>query len=135
MVLVFGGLGCSRQPESGSAEEKQNLAEAEAYKSNIEISKIGLAKGENYLGNEVYYVEGSLTNNGSRTVQRVELTFIFRDSLNQVVLREARKAVEYKGTRGLEAQKSTRFQVAFDHLPKDWNHVIPEVEVSQVALK
>jgi hypothetical protein len=96
---------------------------------------VSLAKGENYLGSEVFYVEGSIKNMGNRVVQRVEITFLFRDSLKQVVLKESRKALEYKGTRGLEADKTTRFQVAFDHLPKDWNYFVPELEVTQITLK
>ena len=97
------------------------------------MSRVGLAKGENYLGSEVFYVEGSLKKRGNRVVQRVEITFLFRDSLKQVVLKESRKALEYKGARGLEADKTTRFQVAFDHLPREWNYVLPDLEVSQVS--
>jgi hypothetical protein len=135
LALLFTWVGCSNGPEAGPGPARQNSPETEGYKSRIEISTIGLAKGENYLGNEVYYVEGSLKNNGEQLVQRIELSFVFRDSLNQVVLKQSRKAVEYKGARGLEPQKSARFQVAFDHLPRDWNRVVPEVGVSQVTLK
>ncbi len=133
LVFFFPLTGCGSG--IGVGPSSQVAVEAEAYKTYIEVSKIGLAKGENYLGSNVYYVEGSLRNAGSRIVQRIELTFLFRDSLNQVVLKESRKALEYKGRRGLDADKSTRFQVAFDHLPKDWNYLIPEVQVSQVTLK
>jgi hypothetical protein len=125
------GCGATRSIQ----DRQEEKARGDAYRSKIEISKAGLAKGENYLGGEVLYVEGSLKNAGDRVVQRVELTFFFKDSLKQVVLKESRKAVDYKGGGGLEGAKSTRFQVAFDHLPKDWNHVLPEIEVSQVTLK
>jgi hypothetical protein len=135
LALFFTCVGCRNGPEAGLGRVRQNSPESEGYKSRIEISTIGLVKGENYLGNEVYYVEGSLKNKGEQLVQRIELAFVFRDSLNQVVLKQSRKAVEYKGTRGLEPQKSARFQVAFDHLPKDWNHAVPEVGVHQVTLK
>jgi hypothetical protein len=135
VALSLLGAGCAGRLGSGGATEEQSSLAAEAYKAKIELSKIGLAKGENYLGDEVFYVEGSLTNAGEKVVQRVDLTFFFRDSLNQVVLKESRKAVEFKGARGLDPQKTTRFQVAFDHLPKDWNYVLPQIEVSQVSLK
>ena len=128
-------VGCGRDSSNQTSQAAQNVIEAEAYKSKIEVSKVGLAKGENYLGSEVFYVEGSLRNMGTRVVQRVEIMFLFRDSLKQVVLKESRKALEYKGTRGLEADKTTRFQVAFDHLPKEWNYILPDLEVSQVTLK
>jgi hypothetical protein len=133
-VLLLIAAGCWSKGAGGEGSV-QNAAEAEAYKNKIEVSNIGLAKGENYLGGEVYYVEGSLKNAGHRVIQRVELTFLFKDSLNQVVLRDSRKSVDYKRGGGLEPDKSTRFQVAFDHLPNDWNYVIPEVHVSHVALK
>lgn len=128
-------IGCKGGASRVSSQTDKTAAEADAYRSRIEVSKVGLAKGENYLGSEVFYVEGWLKNTGDRVVQRVEITFLFRDSLKQVVLRESRKALEYKGGRGLDADKSTRFQVAFDHLPKDWNYVLPDIEVSQVTLK
>ena len=132
LLIVMAGCGNS---SSRTAQAGQSAMEAEAYKSKIEVSKVGLAKGENYLGSDVFYVEGSLKNMGNRVVQRVEIMFLFKDSLKQVVLKESRKALEYKGGRGLEADKSTRFQVAFDHLPKEWNYVLPDLEVSQVTLK
>ena len=134
-VLLTALVGCSRDSSSQTSQAAQNVVETDAYKSKIEVSKVGLAKGENYLGSEVFYVEGSIKNMGDRVVQRVEITFLFRDSLKQVVLKESRKALEYKGTRGLEADKATRFQVAFDHLPKEWNYVLPDLEVTQVTLK
>jgi len=135
LLLLIVMAGCGSNSSSRTAQAGQSAMEAEAYKSKIEVSKVGLAKGENYLGSDVFYVEGSLKNMGNRVVQRVEITFLFKDSLKQVVLKESRKALEYKGGRGLEADKSTRFQVAFDHLPKEWNYVLPDFEVSQVTLK
>jgi hypothetical protein len=134
-LLLAALAGCGSNLSRRTSQASQNAIEAEGYKSKIEVSKVGLAKGENYLGSEVFYVEGSLKNTGNRVVQRVEITFLFKDSLKQVVLKESRKALEYKGGRGLEADKSTRFQVAFDHLPKEWNYVLPDLEVSEVTLK
>ena len=131
LLLIAACRGSSKQ----TLQNPGVAAEESAYKSKIEVSKVGLAKGENYLGSHVFYVEGTLKNAGDRVVQRVEITFLFRDSLKQVVLKESRKALDYKAGGGLDADKSTRFQVAFDHLPKDWNYILPELEVSQVSLK
>jgi len=136
VVVVLSSLmflsACAKGPQSS---EVLSPAQAETYKSQLELSHVGLAKGENYLGNEVFYVEGMLKNNSSRTIQRVELLFLFKDSLNQVVLRETRKAMDYKGSKGLEPQKSTNFQVAFERLPKDWNYVVPDVQINNINFK
>ena len=128
-------LACLRLWERSTVGGAVSPAQAEAYKSQLELSHVGLAKGENYLGHKVFYVEGVVRNNGTRVVQRVELLFLFKDSLNQVVLKEARKAVDYKGSKGLEPQKSTNFQVAFERLPKDWNYVVPDVQINSINLK
>ena len=139
LILMFAFLmmvaptGCGQKLDNSSSQA--TTAEAESYKPKIELTHIGLAKGESYLGDHVYYVEGKVKNLGNRVVQRIELTFFFKDSLNQVVLKESRKAVEYKGGGGLEPQQSNNFQVAFEHLPKDWNHIIPDVEVYTIVLK
>src|SRR5688572_16923042 len=45
-------VGCGRDSSNQASQAAQNVIEAEAYKSKIEVSKVGLAKGENYLGSE-----------------------------------------------------------------------------------
>ncbi len=131
--LLFFASRCGAS-EPGS-QDPRTAAEAEAYKERIELTHVGLARGENYLGDTVYYVEGTIKNSGEKAIQRIDLTFLFKDSLNQVVLKEMRRALEYKGSRGLESQKTASFQVGFDRLPKDWNYVVPEVQITTISLK
>src|SRR5436309_164911 len=126
---------CRKDSTIEEMQKREATAQVEAYKSRIVLSEIGLAKGENYLGQIVYYVEGSAKNEGKRVVQRIDLTFLFKDSLNQVVLKETRKAVDYKNKKGLESQKAINFQVGFDRLPRDWDHRIPEVQLTNVIFK
>lgn len=129
--LFFLGA-CGRNPGAGTGISGNYDP---AYRAKVEISSLGLAKGESYLGDSVHFVEGQIKNNGERIIQRVDLTFIFRDSLNQVVLKESRHALDYRTSKGLDPQKSAKFQVGFDHLPKDWNYMMPAVEISGVVLR
>ena len=132
-VLLWAAAGCgdSSRPQS----DPESAAREEAYRSRVTLSKLGLAKGENFLGDEIIYVEGSLTNDGEGTIRRVELTFLFKDSLDQVVLKETRTALEYRGKRGIAPQQAAEFQVAFENLPRDWNYVVPEIQVSGIGLQ
>jgi hypothetical protein len=132
-LLIVGA--CSRKPATGTAGNGVSGNYDPAYKSKVEIVRLGLAKGENYLGDSVHFVEGEIKNNGERIIQRIDLTLTFRDSLNQIVLKETRHALDYKTSKGLDPQKSAKFQVGFDHLPKDWNYMMPEVEISGVVLR
>ncbi len=131
LLGAAGGCGNSGRP----AADPERSAREEAYKDQVTLSGLGLAKGENFLGDEIFYVEGSLTNDGEVTIRKVELTFLFKDTLDQVVLREARTALDYRGKRGIEPQQVAEFQVAFENLPRDWNYVVPEVQVSGIGLQ
>src|SRR5438552_16904039 len=81
-------LACSKNSTLEETQAREATAQTEAYNGKLVLSQIGLAKGENYLGQIVFYVEGSVTNEGDRVVQRIDLTFLFKDSLNQVVFKE-----------------------------------------------
>ena len=132
-ILLWAAAGCgdSSRPQA----DPESAAREEAYRGQVTLSGLGLAKGENFLGDEVIYVKGSLTNDGEATIRRVELTFLFKDSLDQVVLKEARTALEYRGKRGIAPQQAAEFQVAFENLPRDWNYVVPEIQVSGIGLR
>lgn len=133
LLLSWTAVGCG---DSGRPDaDPERAAREEAYRDQVTLSGLELSKVENFLGDEVFYVEGSLTNDGKDTVRKVELTFLFKDTLGQVVLREARTALEYRGMRGIAPQQVAEFQVAFENLPRDWNFVVPEVQVSGIGLQ
>jgi len=133
LLLLWAAASCG-DPNAPPADP-ETAAREEAYRDQVTLSGLGLSKGENFLGDEVFYVEGSLTNGGEGTIRNVELTFFFKDSLDQVVLKEARTALEYRGERGIAPQQVAEFQVAFENLPRDWNYVVPEVQVSGIGLR
>ena len=132
-IFLLAAQGCGdsiRQETDPAAAAREN-----AYTSQVTLSGLGLSKGENFLGDEVFYVEGTLSNGGESTIRQVEMTFLFKDSLDQVVLKETRTALEYRGKRGIAPQQEAEFQVGFENLPQDWNYVIPEVQVSKIGLR
>lgn len=135
LALLFSWAAASCGDSSRQPADPETAALEEAYRDQVILSGLGLAKVENFLGDEVFYVEGSLTNDGEGTIRKVELTFLFKDSLDQVVLKEARTALEYRGERGIAPRQAAEFQVAFENLPRDWNYVVPEVQVSGIGLR
>lgn len=132
-LFLWAAVGCG--DATSPQADPETAAREEAYRDHVTLSGLGLAKGENFLGDEVFYVEGSLANQGEGTIRKVELTFLFKDTLDQVVLKEARTALEYRGKRGIAPQQVAEFQVAFENLPRDWNYVVPEVQVSGIGLQ
>jgi hypothetical protein len=138
-VLVIAGIlwatGCQGTAPGPVEDSPEMAAPAEKYKSKLSFSELGLARGENYLGDAIYYVQGKVTNGGDRAVQRVEIVFKFMDSQNREVFRENRRALDYKGGGKLAPQQTSEFQVAFERVPDNWNYSLPEVEVSKVVFR
>ena len=69
-------------------------AAEQAYAPQIHVENIAMSRAENFLNQEVTTLAGEIVNSGDRTLQGVELTVIFSDTLNQVVLREARAVLD-----------------------------------------
>ena len=132
LVPIFFMISC--QDLSTSQTSPGEVVDEKAYRTQVVLSGLGIAKGENFLGDNIFYVEGIITNNGMQTIKRIDLTFLFKNSLNQIVLQETRKALQYRGKRGLQPNNEANFQVAFENLPEDWNYVIPEVQISRITL-
>ncbi len=132
-LFLLAALGCG----DSSRQEADAVwtAREKAYTSRVTLSGLELSRIENFLGDEVFYVEGTLSNGGESTIRQVEMTFLFKDSLDQVVLKERRTALKYRGKRGVAPQQAAEFQVAFEKLPQDWNYVLPEIQVSRIGLR
>jgi len=138
-LLVTAGvlftMACQGTDPGPSTDTPKNAALTEAYKTKLVLSGLGLARGENYLGDAVYYVQGKVTNEGGRLVQRVEVVFKFKDSQNKEVFRKIRRALDYQGGGNLAPQKTSEFQVAFEKIPDHWNYSLPDVEIAKVVFR
>jgi hypothetical protein len=117
-------------------------AEEEAYLSQIEISRLELSRWQNYLGQQVTYLDGLVTNHGPRRIVALELTIEFQDVLGQVVLREnwraiggGRPSVLAPRPTPLATAESRSFRAAFEHIPDDWNRGRPRVRVTGLLLE
>jgi hypothetical protein len=135
VMLICSFAACGGKPAGLGDNSPELAALAVAYKAKIELTHLGLARGENYLGDTVYYVQGKAKNIGDKPVQQLELMFKFSDYQNKVLSAEVRMALNYKGGGSLAPQATSEFQVGFEKLPINWNYALPEVSVSKVVLR
>ena len=131
LVAVFFTISCQDLSSPQNSQEK--VINEEAYRTQLVLSNLGLAKGENFLGNNIFYVEGIISNNGTQIIKRIDLTFLFKNSSNQIVFQETRKALQYRGEKGIQPKNQANFQVAFENLPEDWNYLIPKVPIARIT--
>ena len=86
---------------------------------------------ESYLRQMVVEIDGKITNNGPRVLQKVELVCVFYDSIGQVVLRQRVTIVSERGG-GLKPQETKRFRLPFDDLPESWDRQSPQLVIAGI---
>jgi hypothetical protein len=101
----------------------------QAYAAKLQFQNFAMSEAENFLHQEVKYLDGDILNTGDRTVAGIDVIVEFQDHMKQTALRESRPALA--GMRAaLAPGASAHFQVSFDHVPPSWNMQMPTVEVS-----
>jgi hypothetical protein len=105
----------------------------QAYATQIHIENINMNRVENFLNQEVTTLAGDVINSGNQTVEGLELTVIFNDSLNQVVLRETRTVLDTAAA-PLAPGAQRDFEISFEHVPTSWNMQQPAVTVTALRL-
>src|SRR4051812_48285349 len=114
------------------------------YVKNVQLSDFKLSQAENFVGGNVTYLEGKVTNAGNKSVSGAQVRVVFKNSLDEVAQSEnltlmvitARQP--YIDTAPLNAQplkpaESRDFRLAFEHFTADWNGAMPDVTVRTVT--
>jgi hypothetical protein len=110
-------------------------AEEQAYAQQIHFQGGQMSQATNFLNQEFTYAAGTVSNDGPRTVRALDVVFEFRDSFNQVVLRDPQRLILTDG-QPLKAGQSRDFQITLGaHLPSEWNRQYPAIRVTGLILE
>ncbi len=112
------------RPTSFLETQPPMSAEQKAYLSSLAFSDLRMSAASNFLGDTVTYLDGRVTNKGSKPVHSLEVELNFVDTLNQVVLRENAHPLSTP----LQPGGTRAFRVSFDHMPVDWNQAPPSAK-------
>jgi hypothetical protein len=138
VLLALGGLfWITRATRSAGETREHHLpfgAAEQRAAEHIHFLDLKLSQATNFLNQEFTYVSGVLSNDGAQTLRDVEVTLEFRDSLNQVVLRESRALF---GTRSqpLYGGQRREFQITLDSVPASWNQQYPSIRITGLTLE
>ena len=122
----------SRQVPSGISQLAFG-AQERAYASNVHLGNFAMKQAENFLNQEVKILEGDVLNAGDRVIVAADATIEFRDSLDQIALKETRPLLP-PSPDGLKPGQVAHFEISFDHVPNSWNYQMPKVVVSGLKL-
>jgi hypothetical protein len=133
LVVTLGLLGiwgCG----TGTPGTAASPEEAKAYVREMGLSEVEMKAAESFGGQQLVEITGKVTNKGGRALKRVELSCVFYDPYNQVVLREVVPIVRAeKG--GLKPGETKPFRLPFDNLPKSWNQAMPQMVMAGLVFE
>jgi hypothetical protein len=93
-----------------------------------------MSAAQNFLGDNVTYLDARVRNEGTKTVRRLDVDLTFVDMLSQVILRERVYPVSER-TIPLNPGESRAFRITFEHIPAEWNQAAPAITPVYVQFK
>jgi hypothetical protein len=121
------------------------LAPADPYASTLPLSNIQMSESDTFAGNKVTYIDGTVTNRGSKTVEAATVQVVFKDDIGQMaqksivpmyVIRAREPYIDSvtMDKAPLKPGQSADFRLIFDHVSAMWNQQVPELTVIQTGL-
>jgi hypothetical protein len=139
ILLVIAGFilltRATRSHGPGGTDKLPFDSAAQAYAQRIHFADLQLSQSSNLLNQEFLYVNGTMSNDGDRTVRAIEVTVEFHDPFNQVILRDNQQLI-LPPAGPLPAGQTRDFQITIlEHLPSEWNQQYPSIHVTGLILE
>jgi Protein of unknown function (DUF2393) len=127
------------------AEQKKPAAPP-AYAANLKFSDMTTSAAQNFAGQTVSYIDGSITNTGDKTVVHAMVQITFKDELGQtaqrdeLAIRVLRAGGPYDEAVDLTLSplapgQIKPFRLTFENISAQWNHAYPDLQITQVITK
>lgn len=131
IALVIALLYLSK-PVSKPVDTGRASPEARAYVGNLALSDVKMQAAENLMQQRVVEVRGSITNNGPRPLESVDVYCLFYGVDGRELHRERLPIVRSKA-KSLNAHETRSFRLPFDNLPDGWNQAMPKLVIAQIT--
>ncbi len=116
------------------------------YAAKVNLSDVKMSAAENFVGARITYIEGTVTNNGDKTVTHATVHVAFKNSLGEVAQADdvalylLKTAGPYPDTVDLRVAplvpgQRAPFRLTFDHISNDWDRAYPDLKVTDVSVK
>ena len=124
-------IGCRRAPARTDA----------AYLSQVRLSHFAMSESSNLAGGKVTYLDGQVTNAGTKTLVGVRVRVIFRNAageasqnttmpLDLIRAREPYIDTEPVAASPIKPGEKRDFRLIFDQVTQDWDGQYPQVTVA-----
>jgi hypothetical protein len=121
-------------------------APPDPYAGNLVIGNLAMSESSNLSGGKVTYLDGHITNKGTRTVTGITVQVLFRDAAHEVAQNETQPLkvirtrdpyvdLEPLSAAPLKPGEAEDFRLVFDTIPDQWDGAYPDVRIIHVDAK
>jgi hypothetical protein len=136
VIIIFVAATRSDKPAQRRQQPKLPFtAEAQSYAGNIHFNDLNLSESDNMIGEKFTYLNGVISNDGTRAIQAMEVSVEFHDPFHQVILRETHRVISAPAA-PLGPKQQRQFSTTFfEHLPAEWDQQYPTIRVTGLVLQ
>jgi hypothetical protein len=127
----------------GAATVTPISAAPDPYAATLPITNLVMSESSNLAGGKVTYLDGHVTNSGTKTVSGVQAQVLFRNAANEVAQNETQPLkwirtrepyvdLEPVSAAPLRPGDGQDFRLIFDTVTPDWNGAYPEIRIVRV---
>jgi len=138
-ALVYAGRKKPAPPPS-------TLQPPDAYAATLPLSQFAMSESANLSGGKLTYLDGHVSNTGSRTVTGVTVQVVFANDealapqidtqpLTLIRTREPYIDIEPVSANPLKPGEDREFRLTFETVPDNWNTQMPAVRIIHADLK
>ncbi|HZD45222.1 MAG TPA: DUF2393 family protein [Acidobacteriaceae bacterium] len=135
VALVIAGRRPAAENPGGAG-----LAPADPYAKSLILSNIKMSESSALSGVKQTYIDGNITNSGSKTLSGITVQVAFRDFTNQIGQKNTMPLtfirthtpyidVEPVSNAPIGPGQTREFRLIFDHVTDSWNQQYPEIRV------
>ena len=116
------------------------------YAAQLRLTELKMSTAQNFVGATVTYLEGKVANQGGQAVNGATVEAVFRNSLGELVQKEAQPLMYIHARKPytdvtdlrsnpLKPGETREFRLTFDHISADWNRELPELRITAVSFQ
>jgi hypothetical protein len=129
-ALIF-GVGYLGKEEAAS-EPLTEVSDPATIQDHLQLSRLGIATSENYVGQRIRVIGANLKNTSDRAIRTIDVKMVFTDYDGKPV-HEYSERVLRQTQRPLAPGEEFRFEIRQENLPRTWNYRVPITEVTSIG--
>jgi len=130
----------------GGRSNVKTAPTTDPYANRLPLSHLHVSQASNFAGDQLTYVEGTITNRGNRTVTAITARVQFptdsgdHPQVELVPFNLVRTTQPYVDTEPLSAAPlkpgtSQDFRLIFDDVSPAWNQQVPQIQLEDIATR